>query len=70
MVVYAITHLFFCADIGLVRPNESSRYSHFSLMEEHVGVEVDVALHGVERNLTKLKIDVPMTDVEDLPMHM
>ena len=39
-------------------------------MEEHVGVEVDVALHGVERNLTKLKIDVPMTDVEDLPMHM
>ena len=40
------------------------------LNKEQVSIEVDVALHGVERNLTRLTADVPITDVKDMRLRM
>lgn len=70
MVVNVVRHFISRADIGPVRTEGLSTHSHFALIEECVGETQDVVLHGVERNLMQLMIDVSLTDVEDLPIPM
>ena len=69
VVVNVVTHFYF-TDVGHVFLEGLSRHVHVVLDEEQVILEVDVALHGVERNLTILTIDVPMTYVKDMPLRM
>ena len=71
--------LFFCVvvnafifflDVGPVHPVGLSTHVHAIRDDESITPELDVSLHGVERNLTRLIAHMPMTDVEDISLRM
>ena len=67
MVVNAFN---FFAYVGPMCPIGLSRHAHAVWDDESTAPKLDVSLHGVERNLTRLTTHVAMTEVEDLPLRM
>lgn len=66
VVTPLITHV----DVGPIRTKGVPRHIRMTHDVEKVGTESDLIFLGVERNLTRMTMHVPMTDVEDIPLHM
>lgn len=70
VVVNVVTHFIYFIDIEPISTKGLSRHVCAIADEERVIPEVDVALCGVERNLTSLTANVLMIYVEDSPLCM
>ena len=70
MVVNVITIIILCAYIVTMRLKSLSKNSRVVRVKEPRGSESDLVLHGLERNLTILIVEVAIIDVEDLQVCM